>query len=146
MFHSLDISTSALVAQRHRMDTISANIANLNTTRNEKGELSPFQRRLVQFQAAPVGKEAGSGSQGSGESSQGLGVKYTVEVDQHSEPRKVYNPGHPDADPQGNVHFPNINLVHEFVNAVEASRAYEANVTAIEMTKTMLSQTLRILA
>jgi flagellar basal-body rod protein FlgC len=134
MFHSLDVSTSALVAQRHRMDTIAANIANLNTTRNENGEATPFQRRLVSFQA----KEMSGG--------EGLGVAHQVEIDDESPPRKVYQPTHPDADADGNVLFPNINQVTEFVNALEAGRAYEANIAAIEMAKQMMQQTLRILA
>jgi len=134
MFHSLDVSTSALVAQRHRMDTIAANIANLNTTRDEHGEPTPFQRRLVTFQA----KEMTGGA--------GLGVVHKVEVDDESPPRKVYQPTHPDADADGNVLFPNINQVTEFVNALEAGRAYEANIAAIEMAKQMMQQTLRILA
>lgn len=134
MFHSLDVSTSALVAQRHRMDTIAANIANLNTTRNEAGEPSPFQRRLVTFQA----KEMAGG--------EGLGVTHQVEVDDATPPRKVYQPTHPDADAEGNVSYPNINQVTEFVNALEAGRAYEANIAAIEMAKQMMQQTLRILA
>lgn len=134
MFHSLDVSTSALVAQRHRMDTIAANIANLNTTRNENGEPTPFQRRLVTFQA----KEMSGG--------EGLGVSHQVEIDDESPPRKVYQPTHPDADADGNVLYPNINQVTEFVNALEAGRAYEANIAAIEMAKQMMQQTLRILA
>lgn len=134
MFRSLDISTSGLVAQRHRMDTIAGNIANINTTRDEEGKVSPFQRRLVRFQAdeesAPLG---------------GLGVKFRVAADTETPPRKVYTPGHPDADSEGNVAYPNINLVTEFVNAVEASRAYEANVGAIDISKGMLMQTLKLL-
>jgi flagellar basal-body rod protein FlgC len=134
MFHTIDISTSGLVAQRHRMDTIAANIANVGTTRDENGESSPFKRRLVAFESRPL--EGGAG----------MAVGHRVETDEDAEPRKVHQPGHPDADADGNVAYPNINLVTEFVNAVEASRAYEANVSAIEMTKTMMMQTLKILA
>jgi flagellar basal-body rod protein FlgC len=134
MFHTIDVSTSGLVAQRHRMDTIAANIANVNTTRNEHGEPSPFQRRLVTFESRTL---AGG---------EGLGVGHRVEADEEAEPRKVHQPGHPDADADGNVAYPDINLVTEFVNAVEASRAYEANVSAIDMSKQMIMQTLKILA
>ena len=137
MFRTLDISTSGLTAQRHRMDTIAGNIANINTTRDDKGNLSPFQRRLVTF-AADSDNDAAVG--------RGQGVKYEVAIDRETEPRKVHNPGHPDADADGMVSYPSINLVSEFVNAVEASRAYEANVAAIDMTKSMANETLRILA
>lgn len=134
MFHTIDVSTSGLVAQRHRMDTIAANIANVNTTRDEHGEPSPFQRRLVTFESRKL------------PGGEGLAVGHRVEADEASEPRKVHQPGHPDADADGNVAYPNINLVTEFVNAVEASRAYEANVSAIDMSKQMIMQTLKILA
>src|SRR5690349_17543437 len=134
MFRTLDISTSGLVAQRHRMDTIAGNIANINTTRDDQGNLTPFQRRLVRFQAAD-GSNPGSGQ----------GVKFQIDVDRDTPPRKVSSPGHPDADADGNVSYPNINLVTEFVNAVEASRAYEANVGAIDVTKGMVQQTLKLL-
>lgn len=134
MFRTLDISTSGLVAQRHRMDTIAGNIANINSTRDDQGNLSPFQRRLIRFQAAE-GATPGDGQ----------GVKFQIDVDRQTPPRKVSNPGHPDADADGNVSYPNINLVTEFVNAVEASRAYEANVGAVDITKSMLQQTLKLL-
>src|SRR5437773_2360663 len=137
MFRTFDISTSGLVAQRQRMNTIAGNIANINTTRDEQGNISPFQRRLITFAADTDRLDARA---------QGAGVKFEVGVDRGTEPRKVYSPGHPDADKEGNVAYPSINLVTEFVNAVEASRAYEANVAAVEMTKTMANQTLRILA
>jgi flagellar basal-body rod protein FlgC len=81
-----------------------------------------------------------AGSQG------GTGVRYQVEIDSQAEPRRVHEPGHPDADQDGYVSFPNINMITEFVNALEASRAYEANVTAIDLTKQMANLALRILA
>lgn len=137
MFRTFDISTSGLVAQRQRMNTIAGNIANVNSTRDEKGDLSPFQRRLITFSADTDRLDADS---------RGVGVKYEVGIDRETTPRKVFSPGHPDADADGNVAYPSINLVTEFVNAVEASRAYEANVAAVEMTKNMANQTLRILA
>ena len=137
MFRTFDISTSGLVAQRQRMNTIAGNIANINSTRDENGNVSPFQRRLVSFIADTDREDAVD---------RGVGVKFEVGVDRDAAPRKVYSPGHPDADKDGNVAYPSINLVTEFVNAVEASRAYEANVAAVEMTKAMAQQTLKILA
>ena len=133
MLRSLDISTSALVAQRQRMNTVAANIANAQTTRNEQGEASPYQRRLIRFleQSAPDGR--------------GRGVDYRVEIDRATPPRKLHQPGHPDADADGYVAYPAIDLVHEFVNALEASRAYQANVAALEMSKAMEQGTLRLL-
>ena len=137
MFRTFDISTSGLVAQRQRMNTIAGNIANINSTRDEQGNLSPFQRRLVTFIADTDHQDALIAAWGSNSRS----------VSSATASRgKVHSPGHPDADADGNVSYPNINLVSEFVNAVEASRAYEANVAAVEMTKGMAAQTMKILA
>lgn len=137
MFHTLDVSTSGLIAQRHRINTIAGNIANINTTRDADGNLSPFQRKLVTFQSRTDDPAAETG---------GVGVKFQVGTDDETQPRKVHNPGHPDADAKGIVQYPGINLTTEFVNAIEASRAYEANVSAIDITKSIMSQTLKILA
>lgn len=137
MLRTLDVSTSGLVAQRERMNTIAGNIANIRTTRDGDGKPSPFQRRLVTFSAAePADKSAGGG----------VGVNFQVQTDTETQPRLLHQPGHPDANADGYVALPNIDLTTEFVNAVEASRAYEANVAAIDITKAMLGQTLRILA
>jgi flagellar basal-body rod protein FlgC len=136
MFRSLDVSTSGIVAQRHRMDTIAGNIANISTTRDEKGNVSPFQRRFIAFMA-----DQERGSEG-----RGMGVKFSVQVDRKTPVRKVVQPGHPDADANGVVSYPGIDLTTEFVNALEASRAYEANVATIDITKGMFSQALKILS
>jgi flagellar basal-body rod protein FlgC len=136
MLSSLDISTSALVAQRQRLNTIAGNIANLHTTRDADGNAGPFQRRLVTFTTDAA--QARDGHVG--------GVQYQVEVDHNTPPRRVFEPGHPDADADGYVSYPNIDLITEFVNALEAGRAYEANVAAVEMTKEMAQLGLRILA
>ncbi|MGE3315595.1 MAG: flagellar basal body rod protein FlgC [Planctomycetaceae bacterium] len=136
MLRAIDISTSGLIAQRHRMDTIAGNIANVNTTRNADGKPGPFQRRFVTFMADDQeGRLDGKP----------VGVRYHVEVDHSAPPRRVHQPGHPDADKSGYVTYPNINVVTEFVNALEASRAYEANLSTLEMTKQMASLSLRIL-
>jgi flagellar basal-body rod protein FlgC len=137
MFRSLDVSTSGIVAQRHRMDTIAGNIANISTTRDEKGKVSPFQRRFIAFMADQERR---------GEQGGGVGVKFSVQVDRNTPARKVIQPGHPDADANGVVSYPGIDLTTEFVNALEASRAYEANVATIDITKGMFSQALKILA
>lgn len=136
MFTAIDVSTSGLVAQRARMDTIAGNIANAQTTRDADGNVTPFQRRFVTFEAAgdPAKPNAGTG------------VEFEVQVDQTTGPRRVFQPGHPDADPTGFVSYPAIDLVTEFVNAMEAGRAYEANVTTMELSKEMSRLGLRILA
>jgi flagellar basal-body rod protein FlgC len=136
MFRTLDISASGLLAQRLRMDTIAGNIAQAETTQNEAGEHTPFQRRLVLLEAATNATVEPAG---------GIGVKATVEIDTASPPRKVHDPGHPHADDQGYVSYPNVNVVTEFVNALEASRAYEANLTAMQMTREMIEGTFQLL-
>ena len=139
MFPALDISTSGLVAQRMRMNAISSNLANISTTHNERGEAVPYQPRFVIFQT-----DDSVGANGA------AGVKVSsVETDQ-VEPRLKYEPGHPDAIKEGPnkgyVAYPNINMMTEFTDALEAARAYEANLGAMEITKDMEQQTLKILA
>jgi len=139
MFASLDISTSALVAQRIRMNAISSNLANISTTHNERGEPEPYQPRYVVFEA-----DESVGAPGA----PGVRVK-AVEIDQ-SEPLWKYEPGHPDAIKEGPrkgyVAYPNVNMMTEFTDALEAARAYEANLGAIEIAKDLHQQTLRIIA
>ena len=134
MFDVLDIGASGLAAQRVRMDTIAGNIANINVTRRAGAGSGPYQRRFVVF---------GSG-QAKDPAKPGVHVA-AVESDP-SEGRKEYLPQHPDAGADGYVRFPNIDLSVEYVNMLEASRAYEANVTMMEVTKTMLSASLRLIA
>jgi flagellar basal-body rod protein FlgC len=137
MFRSIDVSTSGLVAQRQRMNTIAGNIANVNTTQGPDGRPSPFQRRLVTFQAEESLSSRDSGA---------AGVTTEVEIDKKTPPRKVFQPGHPDADKDGMVAYPDINMVTEFVNAMDASRAFEANIAALELAKDMTLSSLRILS
>ena len=135
MFDALDISSSGLQAQRTRLDTIAANIANLNTTRNSAGQPIPYRRKFAVF--AP--------GQASDPTQPGVHV---TEISTDPSPyRKVYDPSNKDADPAtGMVQFPNVDLSVEYVNALEASRAYEANVTTMEVTKSMINASLRLLA
>jgi flagellar basal-body rod protein FlgC len=128
----LDISVSALAAQRVRMDTVAGNIANAFTTRNANGEAEAYRRRFVVF------------AEGDGRGGPGVHVARVAE--DWSPGRLVHQPGHPDADARGYVTYPNVELSTEMVNALEASRAYEANITAMQVTKSMLSSTLRLLA
>jgi flagellar basal-body rod protein FlgC len=139
MFPALDISTSALVAQRVRMNAISSNLANISTTHNERGEPEAYQPRFVVFET-----DHGVGAYGA------PGVRVAeVGIDQ-VEPRWKYEPGHPDAvqdgPRKGYVAYPNVNMMTEFTDALEAARAYEANLGAMEITKDLEQQTLRILA
>lgn len=125
------------MAQRVRMDTIAGNVANLNTTRNENGELSPYRRRFVVFAAGTKGTSGGNTHAG----------VHVRSVEQDRAPfRKVFDPGNRDAGPDGYVEFPNVDLAIEQVNMLEASRAYEANVTMMETTKAMINATLRLIA
>lgn len=136
MFSAFDVSTSGLVAQRARLNAISSNLANMSTTRNEAGELSPYQPRHVVFQTDDSVTTSGGGS----------GVKVSSVQIADVAPRLKHMPGHPDANEDGYVAFPNINMVTEFVDAMEATRAYEANIGVIETTKDLGRQTLRIVA
>jgi len=132
MFDSLDIGASALLAQRTRMDTIAGNVANINTTRNERGQPIPYRRRIVTF--APG-------------SAQGKNGVHVVTIEQDKSPfNERYEPGNKDADPRGYVKYPNVDLSIEYVNMLEASRAYEANVTLMETSKAMINSSLRLIA
>jgi len=136
MFSALDISTSALVAQRTRLDVISSNLANMSTTRNEQGEAVPYTPRYVTFEADNrVSTPAG-----------GQGVRVASIEYARVEPNMKHMPGHPDANADGMVAYPNIDMTTEFVDALEATRAYEANIGVIEITKDLGQRTLQILA
>ncbi len=141
-FSSLDTSASALTAQRLRMDVISQNMANVDTTRTEDG--GPYKRKVVLFQE--IGSKA-SFAQYLGkamDSDVGKGVRVSRIVDDETPGSRVYDPTHPDADADGYVTNSNVNVVEEMVNMISASRSYEANVTAINTTKTMIAKTLEI--
>ena len=136
MITALDISTSGLVAQRVRLNAISSNLANMSSLRAENGELKPYQARYAVFQSDPtVATRHGA-----------VGVKVASVETENVEPLLKFQPNHPLADSRGYVAYPNINMTREFVDALEATRAYEANVGVIEVTKNMSLQTLRILA
>lgn len=133
MFGALDTSTSALVAQRTRMNLISANLANRGTNFDVNGQNNPFQRRIAVF--AP-GDPAGNNPNG-------VHVKEIL-LDQHYQEK--YDPTNPAADERGYIKTTNIDPMMEQVNALEASRAYEANIAAAEATKSMIQSSLRLLA
>lgn len=134
MYGALDISTSGLVAQRTRLDLISANLANKDTILDADGRYAPFRRRFALL---------GAGSPGDDD---GLGVQVrSIETDD-APPLMKYEPDSPYADKDGYVGYPNVSTVVELMNAMEATRSYEANITAIEATKSMFAAALQILA
>jgi len=131
---SLDISASALTAQRLRMDVVSQNVANISTTRDVDGE--PYRRRYVIFQQ----RENADFSQRLNDSiagTAGSGVRVTEILEDPSEFKLDYNPSHPDADEYGYVRMPNVDLATEMVDMMSATRSYEANLTVLNSTKTM---------
>lgn len=139
MFSAIDVSTSALVAQRARLNAISGNIANLTTLTNENGEAKPYQERFVVFKTDPMNEAKGL-----------TGVEVDrVEISEQ-EPLYRYDPEHPLAVKEGKwkgyVAYPNINMNEQFVDALEASRSYEANLGVVEVSKGLHRQTLSILA
>ncbi len=133
MFGALDISTSGLVAQRVQLDTIAGNIANAQTTQRLDGKPGPYLRRVALL------------SSGDAKGNPGVRVQSVVE-DTKGPVRKVKDPTHPHADADGIVAYPNVDMATEMINAMVAVRAYEANITAIEATKSIISGTLRLLA
>lgn len=139
MMSSLDISTSALVAQRTRLNAISGNIANMSTLVDESGRPSPYQARQVVFQTDE--------SKGN---SDAAGVKVSEVIVDESEPLYRYQPEHPlaikEGKWEGHVAYPNIDLTTQMVDALETTRAYEANIGVIEISKDMSRQRLAILA
>jgi len=134
MFSTLEISTSALVAEQLRLNAIADNIANLHSTHGAQ-DGGPYRRKEVIFQVgSPLVRQLGHGVTG------------RIQEDRRTSFEKRYLPGHPDADENGYVLFPNVKLEVELVDMIEASRAYEANVTAMDVTKGMMVNTLRLLA
>lgn len=139
MISALDVSTSALVAQRVRLNTISGNIANMSTLVDENGENKPYQPRFVVFETDEENAAPGMAA-----------VKVSsIETDE-AEPLYRYQPDHPLAATEGKwkgyVAYPKINMNEQFVDALEASRAYEANIGVMEVTKNISRQNLSILA
>ena len=140
-FGAMDISASGMTAQRLRTDIIAQNIANVNTTRDENGE--PYKRRTVVFEEKPSNSFNDYLSVASGSIGNGVKVSQIVE-DEETPMTMVYDPSHPDANEEGYVMYPNVNTVTEMTNLIDASRSYEANVTAFNGTKSMTITALEI--
>lgn len=145
MFTAFNINASGMTAQRYRMDVISENVANANTTRTENG--TPYRRKVVTFEEKGAGAGASFSSIFNERRSNyvGNGVKVTsVQEDTVTEMNMVYDPSHPDADENGYVTYPNVNIVTEMTNLIDASRSYEANATAFSASKSMALKGLEI--
>lgn len=139
-----DISASALTAQRLRMDVISANIANAETTRASyvDGQFVPYRRKVVVMEAAQPKFQDILGQQLNGASAQGVRVQA---IREDAAPfKQVYNPTHPDADGNGMVYMPNVDMLKEQVDLLAAFRSYESNVTALNSRKAMFMKALEI--
>ena len=145
MFGGMEISGSALTAQRLRMNVTAENIANAETTKGADG--NPYRRKEVTLQS--VGQAGTFGSQlsramGSSGVAPG-GVQASEITEDQTNGKLVYDPSHPDADAQGYIRMPNVDTVTEMVDLIDAQRAYEANVTAMSAAKQMFAKTLEIL-
>ena len=141
MFTAFDISASGLTAQRYRMDIISENVANANTTRTQNGD--PYVRKVVYFEEKGVrGSDTFSHVLNSvSKNYAGKGVKVGKVLEDRKTPQNiVYDPSHPDADENGYVIYPNVNIITEMTNLIDASRSYEANATAFEASKAIAKQ------
>lgn len=147
MFGGIDAAASGLTAERLRMDVISNNIANVNSTRTVDG--GPFKRKYVIFQPREAEKNSFSAMldgamNKDGKNRAGDGVRAIGIGTDDSMGKLVYDPGHPDANADGYVELPNVDIVTEMVDMITASRAYEANVTTINAAKSMAQQALNI--
>jgi flagellar basal-body rod protein FlgC len=140
--NSINISASGLTAEKLRMDVISRNIANVNTTRTADG--TPYRRQVVVFQEGDKQMSFSDYLSDASKSLIGSGVKVTGITEDKTPFKSVYDPGHPDADEEGYVKMPNVDVMTEMVNMISSSRAYEANVTAINSAKSMALKALEI--
>lgn len=145
MFSAFNINASGLTAQRYRMDVISENVANASTTRTADG--TPYRRKVVTFEEkggqTAFSRVLGEAAYSHGYSGQGVKVSGLYQ-DYETEMKKVYDPSYPDADDDGYVTYPNVNIITEMTNLIDASRAYEANSTAFSASKSMALQGLEL--
>jgi flagellar basal-body rod protein FlgC len=142
-YNSIEISASGLSAERLAMDVIANNIANANTTHTPQG--GAFKRQLVVYAEKNGDADPVTGPGDDSEPSAGGGVRALGIVQDNSPDRLVFDPSNPDADARGYVHYPNVSVVKEMVDLMAASRAYQANVTAIQEARSMNSAALNLL-
>lgn len=141
-FNSINVSASGLTAERLRMDLISENIANANTTRTPSG--TPYRRKVAVFRTQEANSFEQMLNNAKGLQTLGQGVEVAGITEDLSPFKKEYNPDHPDADAEGYVSLPNVEIVNEMINLISASRAYEANITSVNTTKAMAMKALEI--
>lgn len=142
VFSGMNVSASGMTAQRFRMDVISENIANVNTTRDENGEV--YRRKTVAF-SEKTGLNFGDTLYNSLNVYKPSGVRVSHVVEDQSDLKMVYDPTNPDADENGYVSYPNVDTVTEMTNLIDASRAYEANATAFNAAKAIAVKGLELL-
>ncbi|MDD6571011.1 MAG: flagellar basal body rod protein FlgC [Thermoflexaceae bacterium] len=145
IFSALNISASGMTAQQLRSDIIAQNIANVDTTRTEDG--TPYRRKNVVFaeKSNNYASSFDSALTAASRNIAGQGVKVTkITEDTKTAMKMVYDPSHPDADENGYVTYPNVNVITEMTDLIDASRSYEANITSFNATKTMLSKGLEV--
>jgi flagellar basal-body rod protein FlgC len=140
IFQTLKISASALEAQQIRLNTISSNVANIETTRTPEG--GPYKKKTVIFQSKPLGDFDKKLSHSMRKATQGVEVSDLVTI--NAPPKKIYDPAHPDAGEDGYVALPDISLLKEMADMMTATRAYEANVTTVKSAKRMALKALEI--
>ena len=143
LMKAMDISSSGMTAQSARVNVISMNLANANTTRTANGK--PYRRKTVVFQTNPLPASFEEAMKSASKGQEVYGVKVKGIVPVSGEFKKVFDPSHPDADKQGYVYMPNVNLVQEMVSLLNANRGYEANAAAIKTVKEMAIKTLDLL-
>ena len=145
IFGALNISSSGMNAQRARIDVISSNVANVHTTRVDGG--SYYKRQMIVLRETKMSPDFSSilnDELGLGISDQLSGVKIVNVTTIDEPPKMIYEPNHPDANEEGMVSYPNINIIEEMINMIMASRAFEANLTVFNTAKEMISQSLEI--
>ena len=141
LFQTIDVASSGMVAQRARLNIIATNLANANTTKTQNG--TPYRRKTVIFQTTPMGRPFENHLQNALEQEvQGVNVSGIMPVP--GDFKRVFDPGHPDADQKGYVYLPNVNLVEEMVHMLNANRSYEANSAVIKAAKDMARRALEI--
>ncbi len=147
IFNAVNSSASALTAQRLRMDVVSSNLSNAQTTRatiNENGDYEAYRRKMVTLEPKDTSfqsflhKASNHSETGPG------GVKVTNIIEDETPFKQVYNPAHPDANEEGYVQLPNVDPLKEMVDLMSATRSYEANVTSLNASKNMLMKALEI--
>lgn len=146
MFHSINTTASALTSQRLRMDVISSNMANAETTRSEyvDGQWQPYQRKAVVLQSKENGSFSNFLQKAMGSNGEGDGVQVKRIIEDETPFELVYNPEHPDANEEGYVEMPNVDPLREMVDLMSVTRSYEANVTVLNASKGMMMKALEI--